>query len=82
MLIFRHTDCLSDVVSLQSANARASIIVAVVRKIRVGYSFHLYPAATCSNRIRTLAIYASEPAADILAVSFTVIIFAAQFKKH
>ncbi len=61
-------------------NARASIIVAVVRKFVLVIPFiYILPHLFKSNQ--TLAIYASEPAADILAVSFTVIIFAAQFKK-
>ena len=61
-------------------SARASVAVAVMRKfvllIPLIYILpHLFPAD------RTMAVYAAEPVADALAVTFTCILFAAHFKK-
>lgn len=61
-------------------NAKASIAVAVMRKfvllIPLIYIMpHLYTLD------KTIAVYMAEPIADILAVTFTAILFAFQFKK-
>lgn len=61
-------------------NAKASIAVAVVRKFVL-----LLPLIYLLPRIlpmdQTIAVYLSEPIADILAVTFTVILFTFQFRK-
>lgn len=59
--------------------AVCSIIVAVMRKFIL-----LLPLIYIMPHIiadKTLAVYSAEPAADILAVTFTVIMFAVNFKK-
>lgn len=61
-------------------NAKASIAVAVMRKfvllIPLIYIMpHIYTAD------KTVAVYMAEPIADVLAVTFTVILFIFQFKK-
>ena len=61
-------------------NAKASISVAVVRKFVL-----LMPLIYLQPRIlpmdQTKAVYLSEPIADTLAVTFTVILFTFQFRK-
>ena len=61
-------------------NAKASIIVAVMRKfvLLIPLIFimpHIYTADA------TLAVYMAEPVADFIAVTFTSILFSFQFKK-
>lgn len=61
-------------------NAKASIIVAVMRKfILLIPLIYLMPAILKHNK--TMAVYMAEPVADVIAVTFTVILFAFQFKK-
>jgi len=61
-------------------NAKASIIVAIVRKfILLLPLIYLLPNIFQSDP--TSAIYAAEPIADILAVSFTSILFAVAFQR-
>ena len=60
-------------------NALCSIIVAVVRKFVL-----LLPLIYIVPRFvadKTMAVYLAEPIADIIAVTFTVILFAVQFHK-
>ncbi|MBE6685434.1 MAG: MATE family efflux transporter [Ruminococcaceae bacterium] len=60
-------------------NAPSSVIVAVVRKFVL-----LLPLIYIMPHIvsdRTIGVYAAEPIADILAVTFTAILFVFQFKK-
>lgn len=60
-------------------NAKSSIIVAVMRKFIL-----LLPLIYIMPQImsdKTMAVYAAEPAADILAVTFTAVLFTFQFKK-
>ena len=60
-------------------NAPASVIVAVVRKFVL-----LLPLIYVMPRLvgdRTLGVYMAEPIADVLAVTFTAILFAFQFRK-
>lgn len=62
-------------------NAKSSIIVAVVRKfvllIPLIYLMpHLFPADKCR------AVYMAEPVADVIAVTFTSILFFHQFRKE
>lgn len=60
-------------------NARASIIVAVMRKFVL-----LVPLIYLLPQIfedQTKAVYLAEPVADVLAVTFTVCLFAVQFRK-
>lgn len=60
-------------------NAPCSIIVAVVRKFVLLLPFiYLFPHLMADQ---TSAVYLAEPAADFLAVTFTAILFAVQFKK-
>ena len=61
-------------------NAKASILVAVMRKfILLIPLIYLLPLIFSSNK--TTAVYLAEPVADFLAVSFTAILFIFQFKK-
>ncbi|MCM1321267.1 MAG: MATE family efflux transporter [Bacteroides sp.] len=68
-------------------NARASAIVAIVRKFVLLLPFiyampklaAFFPALFSGSM--TTAVYFAEPAADILAVTFTAVLFSAQFKK-
>lgn len=61
-------------------NARSSILVAIMRKfILLLPLIYLMPALFPGDR--TSAIYLAEPVADVLAVSFTVLLFRVQFKK-
>ena len=60
-------------------NALCSIIVAVVRKFVL-----LLPLIYIVPRFvadKTMAVYLAEPIADIIAVTFTVVLFAVQFHK-
>lgn len=60
-------------------NAPCSIIVAIVRKFVLLLPFiYLFPHILADQ---TSAVYLAEPAADLLAVTFTAILFATQFKK-
>ena len=60
-------------------NATCSIIVAVVRKFVL-----LLPLIYVVPRFvedKTMGVYLAEPIADVLAVTFTAVLFAVQFKK-
>lgn len=60
-------------------NAVCSIIVAVVRKfVLLVPLIYLMPHLISD---KTMAVYSAEPVADALAVTFTAILFAIQFKK-
>lgn len=60
-------------------NAICSVIVAVVRKfVLLLPLIYLMPAILAD---KTHAVYMAEPAADVIAVSFTVILFTFQFRK-
>ena len=64
---------------LALGNAKSSILVAVVRKFAL-----LLPLIYLMPRLmadKTMAVYTAEPIADILAVSFTALLFRYQFKK-
>lgn len=59
--------------------AKSSILVAVVRKfVLLLPLIYLMPWLM---EDQTMAVYAAEPVADVLAVSFTVILFTVQFRK-
>jgi len=61
-------------------NAKASIMVAVVRKfILMIPLIYILPALMKGNE--TIAVYMAEPVSDLLAMSFTAILFYFQFKK-
>lgn len=61
-------------------NAKASILVAVMRKfILLIPLIFIMPAIFTSNQ--TMAVYMAEPIADFLAVTFTAVLFTFQFKK-
>lgn len=60
-------------------NAKASIIVAVVRKFVLLLPLIYIMPLLIENK--TLAVYSAEPVADIVAVSFTAVLFSFQFKK-
>ncbi len=61
-------------------NAKASIAVAVVRKfVLLLPLIYIMPRLMPGNP--TTAIYLAEPIADVIAVTFTVILFTNQFKK-
>ncbi len=61
-------------------NAKASILVAVMRKfILLIPLICILPQIFTANK--TMAVYMAEPVADFLAVTFTTILFAFQFKK-
>lgn len=60
--------------------ALASIAVAVMRKfVLLIPLIYILPQIWKSNQ--TLAVYLAEPIADIIAVTFTIILFVMQFKK-
>lgn len=60
-------------------NAKASIVVAVVRKfVLLLPLIYLMPTITSD---KTYGIYLAEPIADVFAVTFTAILFAIQFRK-
>ena len=62
------------------ANAKASIAVAVTRKFLLLIPLiYILPAVLPIDK--TTAVYMAEPVADILAVTFTAILFRSQFKK-
>lgn len=61
-------------------NAKASIIVAVMRKfVLLIPLIYILPQIFTSNQ--TYAVYLAEPVADFIAVTFTTILFIFQFKK-
>lgn len=61
-------------------NAKCSILVAVMRKfILLLPLIYIMPAIFTADK--TTAVYMAEPVADILAVSFTAVLFTIQFKK-
>ena len=61
-------------------NAKASILVAVMRKfILLIPLIYIMPMIFSSDK--TMAVYMAEPVADFIAVSFTAVFFTFQFKK-
>lgn len=61
-------------------SARSSIAVAVVRKfVLLLPLIYLMPALFPGDK--AMAVYLAEPAADLIAVTFTAILFSVQFKK-
>ncbi len=61
-------------------NARASISVAIIRKfILLIPLIFILPRLLPRNQV--MAVYMAEPVADIIAVTFTVVLFVNQFKK-
>ena len=61
-------------------NARASISVAIMRKfILLIPLIFILPRLLPRNQV--MAVYMAEPVADIIAVTFTVVLFVNQFKK-
>lgn len=61
-------------------NAKASIIVAVMRKfVLLIPLIYILPAILKGDQ--TMAVYLAEPVADFFAVSFTIVLFRFQFKK-
>lgn len=61
-------------------NAKASIIVAVMRKfVLLIPLIYILPAILKDDQ--TMAVYLAEPAADFFAVLFTIVLFRFQFKK-
>ncbi len=70
--------CQMTFVSLGKAGS--SVIVAVVRKfVLLLPLIYLMPATFPGDK--TTAVYTAEPVADILAVTFTAVLFAVQFKR-
>ena len=64
---------------VSTGNAPCSIIVAIVRKfILLLPLIYLMPQLISD---KTMGVYLAEPVADVIAVSFTAILFAVQFKK-
>ncbi|MBE6754360.1 MAG: MATE family efflux transporter [Ruminococcaceae bacterium] len=60
-------------------NAPCSIIVAVVRKfVLLLPLIYLMPHLVAD---KTMGVYTAEPVADVIAVTFTAVLFASQFKK-
>lgn len=69
--------CQSTFVSLGKASC--SVLVAVMRKFILLIPLIYIMPLLMENK--TIAVYAAEPVTDILAVSFTVILFAVHFRK-
>ena len=64
---------------VSTGNAPCSIIVAIVRKfILLLPLIYLMPQVISD---KTIGVYMAEPVADVIAVTFTAILFAVQFKK-
>ena len=61
-------------------NAKASIIVAVMRKFVLLIPL-IYILLAILKGDQTMAVYLAEPVADFFAVSFTIVLFRFQFKK-
>ena len=61
-------------------SAKASIVVAVMRKFVLLIPL-IYLLPRLFSAAPTTAIYAAEPVADLLAVTFTAVLFGIQFKK-
>ena len=64
---------------VSTGNAPCSIIVAIVRKFVLLLPFIYLIPNLVQNK--TMGVYLAEPVADIIAVTFTAILFAVQFKK-
>jgi putative MATE family efflux protein len=64
---------------VSTGNAQSSIIVACVRKFVLLLPLIYIMPAIMENK--TMAVYIAEPVADIIAVTFTIILFAFQFRK-
>lgn len=60
-------------------NAKASVIVAVVRKFALLLPLIYIMPMIIENK--TNAVYSAEPVADVLAITFTAILFTVSFKK-
>ena len=61
-------------------NAKASILVAVMRKfVLLIPLIYILPLIFSSDK--TMAVYLAEPVADFIAVTFTAILFTFQFRK-
>ncbi len=61
-------------------NAKASIVVAVMRKfVLLIPLIYILPAILKNNQ--TMAVYLAEPVADFFAVAFTIVLFRFQFRK-
>ena len=77
------TDCGIPVLVLPAnilGYAKASIAVAVTRKfVLLIPLIYLMPVLFPADK--TMAVYRAEPVADVLAVTFTVILFSIQFRK-
>lgn len=69
----------SQMAFVSTGNAPCSIIVAVVRKFVLLLPLIYVMPLLVSNK--TMGVYLAEPVADIMAVTFTAILFAVQFKK-
>ena len=64
---------------VSTGNAPCSIIVAIVRKfILLLPLIYLMPQVISD---KTIGVYMAEPVADVIAVTFTAVLFAVQFKK-
>lgn len=64
---------------VSTGNAPCSIVVAIVRKFILLLPFiYLVPQLVSD---KTMGVYLAEPVADVIAVTFTAILFAVQFKK-
>lgn len=61
-------------------NAKASITVAVVRKFVLLIPL-IYIMPNILSIDKSMAVYAAEPVADFIAVTFTAVLFSFQFKK-
>ena len=60
-------------------NAPASVVVAVVRKFVLLLPLIYIMPNLVSNK--TMGVYLAEPIADVIAVTFTAILFVFQFQK-
>ena len=64
---------------VSTGNAPCSIIVAIVRKFILLLPLIYLVPQLVSDKI--MGVYLAEPVADVIAVTFTAILFAVQFKK-
>ena len=64
---------------VSTGNAPCSIIVAIVRKFVLLLPLIYLMPQLIENK--TMGVYLAEPVADVIAVTFTAILFAVQFKR-
>ena len=76
---FNRTQIACQMAFVSIGNAPCSIIVAIVRKFVLLLPLIYIMPQLISDK--TMGVYSAEPIADVIAVTFTAILFTIQFKK-